>query len=165
MSEAVNLVMQWIFVLNSVKHNFFHVSIVNAAKRLLVKVFVLKQIETPYIPLKMVLGMFTITLCLTLFRMGFFGAAHVRSYNHETWHGYTSHKKDPKIYLNHVKHPVRSADISFFLMEIKHFFYIKKYRYRLLSAKDITPGLCKMKVFWKKDYWRQQQNFLTWFKL
>ena len=28
-SEAANLVFQWIFVLNSVKHRFFHVSIVN----------------------------------------------------------------------------------------------------------------------------------------
>ena len=29
-SEAANLVFQWIFVLNSVKHKFFHVSIVKA---------------------------------------------------------------------------------------------------------------------------------------
>ena len=28
-SEAVNLVFQWIFTLNSVKHKFFHVGIVN----------------------------------------------------------------------------------------------------------------------------------------
>ena len=31
MSEAANLVFQWIFVLNSVKHKFFSVSIVKAA--------------------------------------------------------------------------------------------------------------------------------------
>ena len=30
-SEAANLVFQWIFVLNSVKRKFLHVSIVNAA--------------------------------------------------------------------------------------------------------------------------------------
>ena len=33
MSEAGNLVFQWIFVLNSVKHNVFHASIVKVRKK------------------------------------------------------------------------------------------------------------------------------------
>ena len=32
--------------------------------------------------------------------------------------------------INHVTHPLTSADISVFLLEISQFCYIKKYRYR-----------------------------------
>ena len=47
-------------------------------------------------------------------------------------HGsYTSPKEDPKKYMNHVTHPLISADISIFSLEINKIFYIKKYRYRL----------------------------------
>ena len=77
--------------------------------------------------------------------------------------------------MNHVTHPVISADISIFSREISKFCYIKKYRYRLhfdsqflilltfieflkivliniftilmMSAKMTTPGLRKIKVF------------------
>ena len=34
-------------------------------------------------------------------------------------------------YINHVTHPLSSADISIFSQEISKFCYIKKYRYRL----------------------------------
>ena len=34
-------------------------------------------------------------------------------------------------YMNHVTHPLSSADISIFSPEISKFCYIKKYRYRL----------------------------------
>ena len=36
-----------------------------------------------------------------------------------------------KKYMNHVTHPLSSADISIFSPEINKFCYIKKYRYRL----------------------------------
>ena len=36
-----------------------------------------------------------------------------------------------KKYMNHVIHPLSSADISIYLTEISKFRYIKKYRYRL----------------------------------
>ena len=36
-----------------------------------------------------------------------------------------------KKYMNHVTHPLSSADISIFSPEISKFCYIKKYRYRL----------------------------------
>ena len=82
--------------------------------------------------------------------------------------------------MNHVPHPLSSADISFFSPEISKFCYIKKYRYRLhfgtqflifltfieslsifliklviilmMSAKMATPGLLKITVFWNKGY-------------
>ena len=82
-------------------------------------------------------------------------------------------------YTNHVSHPLSSADISIFLLEISKFYYIKEYRYRLyfitlflilstffeswkiflinmvtplmMSAKMATLGLLK-KVFWNKCY-------------
>ena len=81
-------------------------------------------------------------------------------------------------YINHVIHPLSSADISNFLLEISKFCYIKKYRYRLyfdtlflilltffeslkiflinmvtilmMSAKMVTLGLLKIKVFRNK---------------
>ena len=86
---------------------------------------------------------------LTLFRMSFFGAAY----------GYGGSKKAPlpkichtypammklgtvipyiqlylkniKHYVNHVTHPLISAEINIFSPEISNFWYIKKYRYRL----------------------------------
>ena len=79
--------------------------------------------------------------------------------------------------MNHVTHPLSSADISNFSPEISKFCYINKYMYRLnfdkkfpilltfleslkivikkvtilmMSAKMATPGLLKIKVFWNK---------------
>ena len=43
---------------------------------------------------------------------------------------YLSQRRSRK-YMNHVTHPLSSADISIFLPEISRFCYIKKYRYRL----------------------------------
>ena len=40
-------------------------------------------------------------------------------------------KKIQKIFINHVIHPLNSADISIFSPEISNFCYIKKYRHRL----------------------------------
>ena len=82
--------------------------------------------------------------------------------------------------MNHVTHPLSSADISNFLTEISKFYYIKKYMYRfhfdtkfpilltfleslkivlikkvrilMMSAKMATPVVLKIKVFWKKGY-------------
>ena len=82
--------------------------------------------------------------------------------------------------MNHVTHPLRSADISNFSPEISKLCYIKKYMYRLhfdtkfliilafleslrivlikkvtglmMSAKMATPGLLKITVFWNKGY-------------
>ena len=67
-------------------------------------------------------------------------------------------------YINHVTHPLSSADISIFSPKISKFCYIKKYRYRLdfeslvivlinmvtiliMSAKITTPSLLKIRVF------------------
>ena len=83
--------------------------------------------------------------------------------------------------MNHMTHPLSSADISIFLPEISQFCCIKKYRYRfhldtyfltlltfleslrivlinmanifMMSAKMATPGLLKIKIFWKKAYY------------
>ena len=83
--------------------------------------------------------------------------------------------KEIQKYINHVKHPLSSADISNLLPEIRKFCYIKKYMYRLhfdtklpillnflgslkivfdkkvrilmMSAKVATPGLLKIKIF------------------
>ena len=82
--------------------------------------------------------------------------------------------------MNHVTHPLSSADISIVSPEISKFCYIKKYRYRLqfdtwflilltfleflkivlinmvkifmMSAKMAALGLLKVKVFWNKGY-------------
>ena len=82
--------------------------------------------------------------------------------------------------MNHVTHPLKSADISIFSLEISKFCSVKKYRYRLhfdtlflilltlleslnmflinlviismMPAKMGTPGLLKIMVFWKKGY-------------
>ena len=81
-------------------------------------------------------------------------------------------------YINHVSHPLISADISIFSLEMSTFCYIKKYRYRLyfgtqllfllkfckslriglinivtilmMSAKMAALGLLRIKVFWNK---------------
>ena len=72
-------------------------------------------------------------------------------------------------YINHVTHPLSSADISIFSPKISKFCYIKKYRYRLdfeslvivlinmvtiliMSAKMATRGLLKISVLWNKGY-------------
>ena len=82
--------------------------------------------------------------------------------------------------MNHVKHPLSSADISIYFTEISKFCYIKKYRYRfyldtyfltlltflellriflinmvkilMMSAKMASPGLLKIIFFSKKAY-------------
>ena len=83
--------------------------------------------------------------------------------------------KKSKKYMNHLTHPLSSADISNFSPGISKFCYIKKYMYRLhfdakflilltfleslkivlikkvtilmMPAKMATPGLLKIKVF------------------
>ena len=88
-------------------------------------------------------------------------------------------KKFQKLYES-LDTPLEFADISIFLPEISKFCYIKKYRYRfhldtysltlltfleslriilikmvknlMMSAKMATPGLLKIKIFWKKAY-------------
>ena len=88
--------------------------------------------------------------------------------------------KEIQKYMNHVTHPLSSADISNFSAEICKSCYIKKYLYRLhfdtkllilftflesikivlikkvaimvMSAKMATPDLLKIKIFWKKGY-------------
>ena len=81
----------------------------------------------------------------SLFRMGFFEAAHgwgapKRSPLPKICHTYAivmklgtdiPYLKMVQKYMNHVTHPVISFDISIFLPEISKFCYIKKYRYRL----------------------------------
>ena len=82
--------------------------------------------------------------------------------------------------MDHVTHPLSSADISNFSTEISKFCYIKKYMYRLqfdakflilltfleslkivlikkvtilmMSAKTATPDLLKITVLWNKGY-------------
>ena len=89
-------------------------------------------------------------------------------------------QKRSKKYINHVIHPLSSADISNFSPEISKFCYIKKCMYRLhidtkfliiltfleslkialmkkviilmMPAKVTTPDLLKTKVFWNKGY-------------
>ena len=52
------------------------------------------------------------------------------SYNDETWQLYFSQRRFRK-YMNHVTHPLSSADINIFSPEISKSCYIKKYGYRL----------------------------------
>ena len=52
-------------------------------------------------------------------------------YNYETGHNYTLPKEDPKKYINHVTHPLSSADISISSTEVSKFCYIKNCRCRL----------------------------------
>ena len=84
---------------------------------------------------------------LTLFRIGFFRAAHgwggggrtkrppsLKSATHPTMMKLGTVIPCPKKIqkcMNYVTHPLSSADISIFLLEISKFFYVKKYRYRL----------------------------------
>ena len=88
---------------------------------------------------------------LTLFRMGFFGAAHGWGRNKKAppslksvTHAYPPmmklgtvipYPKKIQKYISHVTHPLNSADISIFSLEIIKFCYIKKYRYRLYFDK------------------------------
>ena len=94
---------------------------------------------------KALIEMQYLKICLTLFRMGFFGAAH-------GWRGpkrpplpkicptypammklgtVISYPKKIQKYMNHVAQLLSSAGISIFSSEISKFCYIKKYRYRL----------------------------------
>ena len=50
------------------------------------------------------------------------------SYNDETWYNFTLPKEDPKKYMNHVAHPMSSADVSIFSLELGKLWYIKKHR-------------------------------------
>ena len=82
--------------------------------------------------------------------------------------------------MNHVTHPLSSADINMFSPEIGKFCYIKKYRCRfhfgtkflisftpfeflkivlisivtilIMSGKMVTLGFLKIKIFWKRGY-------------
>ena len=93
-----------------------------------------------------------------------------------------------KSYISHVTHTLDYTNISIFLLEIRKFCYIKKYRHRfhldtwfiilltfleslrvvliniatilMMSAKIATPGLLKTKPSWKKKLWRH--NFCSW---
>ena len=55
-------------------------------------------------------------------------------------------KEDPKKYMNHLTHPLSSADTSIPLPEISKFCYIKKYRYRLHFDVYIIPN--SFNFFW-----------------
>ena len=85
------------------------------------------------------------SMILTLFRMGIFGDDHrwggrptsLKSVTHilKWWNlAVVPYLKKIQKYMNHVTHPVSSADISFFSLEISKFFYIKKCRHRLHFA-------------------------------
>ena len=82
---------------------------------------------------------------LTLFRMGLFGTTHgwgrgQKELLPKICHTYPTmmklgtvipYPKKIQKYMNHVTHPLSSADISIFSPEISKFCYMKKYRYRL----------------------------------
>ena len=79
---------------------------------------------------------------LTLLTTSFFGAApgwgvpKSVTYIVQWWNLAQLYLKNiQKIYLNHVTHPLGSADISIFLTEISKFCDIKKYRYWLHFGK------------------------------
>ena len=83
--------------------------------------------------------------CLTLFKMGLFGAAHgwgaKKAPLPKICHTYPAImklgtvipylKKTQKKYMNHVTHSLSPADISIFSSKISKFCYIRKYSYRL----------------------------------
>ena len=94
---------------------------------------------------KALIEMQYLKICLTLFRMGFSGLLtdggdqkglpSLKSVPHilQWWNLaqlYLTQRRSKK-YMNHVTHPLSSADISIFSSEISKFCYIKKYRYRL----------------------------------
>ena len=54
-----------------------------------------------------------------------------KSFNDETWRGYTLQKEHPKKYINQVTPSLISTDISISSLEIIKLCYVKKYRYRL----------------------------------
>ena len=132
--------------------------------------------------------------CLSLFRMSIFRAAHgwgrakrpspsLKSVTHilQWWNLaqlYLTQRRSKK-YMNHVTHPLSSADISIFSPEISKFCYIKKCRYRLhfgpqfnffnfcwvfkdflnktgYNFDDVSKkgylGLLKINIFWNKGY-------------
>ena len=107
---------------------------------------------------------------LTLFRIGLFKAAYgwgrqkgfpsVKAVTHilELWNLAQLHLTQRRLtkYVNHVIHPLSSADISIFSPEISKLRYIKIYRYKfsilMMSTKTAILGLFKIKVFWKKNY-------------
>ena len=79
--------------------------------------------------------------------------------------------------INHVIHPLSSADISNFLPEIRKFYYIKKYRYNCIwyiISNSFNFFLVLKDFFNKKRYlrlwrhnfclWHHQQKFITWVK-
>ena len=71
---------------------------------------------------------------LTIFRAGLFralqggGGGGGGFYNDETWHSYTLSKEDLKKCMNYMTHPLSSANMSIFALEISKLCYIKKYR-------------------------------------
>ena len=100
-----------------------------------------------YVPRSQYTKILHVSGILTLFRMGFFGAAQewergggkypssLKSVTHilQWWklaQLYLTQRRSKK-YINHVTHPLSSADISIFSPKISKFCYIKKYRYRL----------------------------------
>ena len=134
---------------------------------------------------------------LTLFRMGFFWAAHGKG-------AYLSHisytmklgivilylKKIQK-YINHVTHPLSSAEMSIISPEIRNLFYqeIQTAFYYMISNSfkgcfnkhvcnfddaskfgfsrpSLNEGILKLR-FWRDNFcpWRHQQNFITWLRI
>ena len=68
--------------------------------------------------------------------------------------------------MNHVTHPLRSADISNFSSEISKFCYIKKYMYRLhfdTKFLILLTFLESLKIFLikKLQFWSRQQKWLA----
>ena len=49
-------------------------------------------------------------------------------HTYSTCHSYALPKENPKIYVNHVTHPLSPADTSILSLKIKKFYYFKKYR-------------------------------------
>ena len=94
------------------------------------------------------------TNILTLFRMGFFGAAHGLGGSPPSLKSYTCmchtyptmmklytvrpYQKKSKKYINHMTHPLSSADITIFSPEICKFLSIKKYRYNFRFDKKFV---------------------------
>ena len=111
-----------------------------------------------------------INLSLTLFRMGFFGAAHGwgggGSFKDETWHTYTLPKEDPKdvwitwhipwVLLTSVLFHQKSE--NFATSRNTHIDWILKddslnmITILMMSAKITTPDLLKTRVFWNIGY-------------
>ena len=119
---------------------------------------------------------------LTLFRMGFFGAAQglgggqkdpppplpkiCRTYPAMMKHGTAiPYLKKSKRYMNYVTHALSSADISNFAPEINKFCYIKKHMYRLhFDTKFVTLltflESIRIVLIKKLQFWWCQQKWL-----